>query len=75
MNQMVANLYTANSAASTSAPGNADSHTPATPNPDDEPPSKRKQSSEKFVKKVKRKKASEPMPTNDADGRNDRWII
>ena len=71
MNQMVATLYTATNAGSSTPQGNAAAQPKADSHPEEESQPKRKQSSEKFVKQVKRKKPSESVVANDIDGRLD----
>lgn len=71
MNQMVATLYTATNTGSAAPQGNAAAQPKADSHPEEESQPKRKQSSEKFVKQVKRKKPSESVVANDIDGRLD----
>ena len=71
MNQMVASLYTATTVAPSASQGNATPQTTTDSHLEEEPQTKRKQSSEKSVKQVKRKKPSEATVANDTDGRLD----
>ena len=71
MNQMVANLYannTGTAAAASSLQGNSNVQMGTPTNRDDEQQAKRKQSSDKSLKKVKRKKPTESTFTDDIDG-------
>jgi hypothetical protein len=68
MNQMVANLYTNNTGPSSSAQGNSNVQMDTTAKSDEEQQTKRKQSSEKSVKKIKRKKPADSTFTDDVDG-------
>ena len=75
MNQMVANLYVNKTGASSSTTqSNTNVQMDTSPKPEDEQQTKRKQSTEKSVKKVKRKKPTESTMSNDIDGRID-WSI
>lgn len=70
MNQMVANLYVNKTvASSSSAQGDANVQMETSPKkPEEEQQTKRKQSSEKSVKKVKRSRPTESSLGNDIDG-------
>ena len=69
MNQMVASLYVNKTAPSSSAQSTTNAQMETSPKPEDEQQTKRKQSTEKSVKKVKRKKQTESTVSNDIDGR------
>jgi hypothetical protein len=66
MNQMVSNLYVNKTGASSS---NTNVQMETSPKLENEQQTKRKQSNEKSVKKVKRKKPTESTVSNDIDGR------
>ncbi|CAF3344919.1 unnamed protein product [Rotaria sp. Silwood1] len=68
MNQMVANLYANNTGASSTSQGNSNVPMETATKPEEEQQTKRKQSNEKSLKKVKRKKPGESTVTNDIDG-------
>jgi hypothetical protein len=68
MNQMVANLYVNKTGASSSSQGNSNIQMETSPKPEEEQQAKRKLSSEKSLKKVKRKRPTESSFTNDIDG-------
>jgi hypothetical protein len=68
MNQMVANLYVNKTGASSSAQGNTNVQIESSVKPEEEQSTKRKQSSEKSVKKVKRKRPTESTLSNDVEG-------
>ncbi|CAF2703281.1 unnamed protein product [Rotaria sp. Silwood2] len=68
MNQMVANLYANNTGASSSLQGNSLVQMETSTKPEEEQQAKRKQSNEKSIKKIKRKKPVESADTNDIDG-------
>ena len=65
MNQMVANLYASNTGASSTTPENSTAPMDTSAKPDD---TKRKQTSEKPVKKIKRKRPIESPSANDIEG-------
>ncbi|CAF0726991.1 unnamed protein product [Adineta steineri] len=65
MNQMVANLYANNTGTASSLPENSNNQTESPTKSED---TKRKHSNEKSVKKVKRKRPTESLDTNDIDG-------
>ncbi len=67
MNQMVANLYVNKTGASSSAQGNTNVQIETSLKPEEQS-TKRKQSSEKSVKKVKRKRPTESTLSNDVEG-------
>lgn len=72
MNQMVASLYvnkTASTATSKQDNSNVQMETSAKPE-EEQQQAKRKQSSEKSVKKVKRKRPIDSSPSNDIEGNN-----
>lgn len=69
MNTMVANLYVNKTAASTSVQEKSDVPMENSSKPDEEQPTKRKQSSEKYTKTVKRKRPIESSLSNDIDGK------
>jgi hypothetical protein len=70
MNQMVATLYTNTSSIPSSASqGNATGQTATTNQSDEEQQSKRKKTSEKSIRQIKRKKPIESNASNDIDGR------
>ncbi|CAF1238749.1 unnamed protein product [Rotaria sordida] len=68
MNQMVANLYVNNIGASSSSQKNSNVQMETPTKSEEEQQTKRKQSNEKSVKQVKRKKPTESTVTNDIDG-------
>ena len=69
MNQMVANLYATNTqTSSSSAHTNYNVPMDISTKSDDEQQTKRKQSTEKSVKKIKRKKPTEATFNDDIDG-------
>ncbi len=70
MNQMVANLYVNKTGTSSSTQGSTNVQMETSSKPGDEQQTKRKQSSEKSMKKVKRKRPTEESSlSNDIDGR------
>jgi hypothetical protein len=69
MNQMVANLYVNKTGTSSSTQGSTNVQMETSSKPGDEQQTKRKQSSEKSMKKVKRKRPTESSLSNDIDGR------
>jgi hypothetical protein len=69
MNQMVSNLYVNKTGASSSIQNNTNVQMETSPKPEDEQQTKRKQSTEKLVKRVKRKRPTESTMSNDIDGR------
>jgi len=69
MNQMVSNLYANNTGASSSSlHGNSNVQIETPMKPEEEQQAKRKQSSEKSLKKVKRRRPTESTLTDDIDG-------
>ncbi|CAF3236168.1 unnamed protein product [Rotaria socialis] len=66
MNQMVSNLYASNIGASSQ--GNSNVQMETSTKPEEEQQAKRKQTTEKSAKKVKRKRPAESTLTNDVDG-------
>lgn len=69
MNTMVANLYVNKTGTSSSVQEKSDVPMESSPKPDEEQQTKRKQSSEKFTKKAKRKRPIDSSPVNDIDGK------
>ena len=69
MNTMVANLYVNKPGASASVQEKSDVPLESSSKPDAEQQTKRKQSSEKFTKKVKRQRPTESSLSNDIDGK------
>jgi hypothetical protein len=69
MNEMVANLYANKTGTASSSQGNSNIQIETLSKPEEEQPTKRKQSNEKSLKKVKRQRPTESTLTNDIDGR------